>query len=269
MRPVNLIPSEERPGSRKPLRSGPLAYIVVGALAAAVIAITALVVLENSISDKKTEVTQLQAEQASITAKAQALSPYTQFATVREQRLATVTELANSRFDWARILHELSLVIPANVQLTSLAGNVSPGAGGGGGGVGLRSQIAGPALEMVGCTTSQAAVAAFIEAVKDIDGVTRVGVPSSSMSGGAGGEGNATAAGACSAGGAAQFQLVAAFDAAPVPTEEVGGEVAPEAATPEASSESSTETTSSESSESTSSESTSTETSSSEEGEAE
>ena len=38
------------------------------------------------------------------------------------------------------------------------------------------------------------------------------------MSGGAGG-GNATAAGACSAGGAAQFQLVAAFDAAPVPTE--------------------------------------------------
>jgi Tfp pilus assembly protein PilO/Tfp pilus assembly protein PilN len=210
MRPVNLIPPEERAGSRKPLRSGPLAYMVVGALAAAVIAITALVVTENSISDKKAEVTALQAEQAQITAKAKALSPYTQFAAVREQRLATVTELANSRFDWARILHELSLVMPADVQLTSLAGNVSAGAGGGGGaGVGLRSGIAGPALEMVGCASGQAGVAAFIEAVKDIDGVTRVGIQGSSISGGAEGEGNATAAGACNAGGTAQFQLVA------------------------------------------------------------
>ena len=254
MRPVNLIPPEERPGSRRPLRSGPLAYIVVGALAAAVIAITALVLTENSISEKKSEVTQLQAEQAQITAKAQALSAYTQFDTVSEQRLATVTELADSRFDWPRILHELSLVIPANVQLTSLAGNVAPGAAAtGGGGVGLRSGIAGPALEMVGCTTNQAAVASFIEALKDIDGVTRVGFQGSSM--GTGG-GNATTAGNCEGGGA-QFQLVAAFDAAPVASVEAGGEVAPETADPEASAESGAETTSSESSESSSSESSS------------
>jgi Tfp pilus assembly protein PilN len=261
MRPVNLIPAEERPGSRKPLRSGPLAYMLVGALAAAVIAITALVVTENSISDKKAEVTQLEAEGAQITAKAQALSPYTQFASVREQRLATVTELADSRFDWARILHELSLVIPPDVQLTSLAGNATAGAGGVG--VGLRSQIAGPALEMIGCASGQAGVAAFIEAVKGIDGVTRVGVPSSSISGGAGGEGNATAAGTCSAGGTAQFQLVAAFDAAPVAPTESTEAIAPEAATPEATSESA-ETTSTESSESES-----TEAAPSEEGEAE
>ena len=253
MRPVNLIPSEERPGSRKPLRSGPLAYIVVGALAAAVIALTALVVTENSISDKKAEVAQLQAEQTQITAKAQELSAYTQFDTVSEQRLATITELADSRFDWPRILHELSLVIPANVQLTSLAGNVAPGAGAsGGGGVGLRSGIAGPALELVGCTDSQADVAAFIEALKTIDGVTRVGFQGSSMSDGGG---NATTAGSCEADGA-QFQLVAAFDAAPVVNVEAGG-VAPEATTPETSSESGAEATSSESSESTSSESSS------------
>ena len=256
MRPINLIPPEERPGSRRPLRSGPLAYIVVGALAAAVIAITALVVLGNSISEKKAEVTGLQAEAAQITAKAQALTAYTQFDTVSEQRLATITELANSRFDWPRILHELSLVMPANVQLTSLAGNVAPGVGtAGGAGVGLRAGVAGPALEMVGCTTSQASVAAFIEALRDIDGVTRVGFQGSSMSGGGA---NATSAGSCESGGA-QFQLVAAFDAAPVASVEAGGEVAPEAATPETTSESSTETTSTESSESTSTESVSAE----------
>jgi Tfp pilus assembly protein PilN len=248
MRPVNLIPPEERPGSRKPLRSGPLAYIVVGALAAAVIAITALVVTENSISDKKAEVTQLEAEQAQITAKAQELSAYTQFDTVSEQRLATITELADSRFDWPRILHELSLVIPANVQLTSLSGNVSSGTAAGGAGVGLRSAVAGPALEMVGCTTSQAGVADFIEALKTIDGVTRVGFQGSSMNSSGG---NATTAGSCASDGA-QFQLVAAFDAAPVATVEAGGEVAPEVTAPEETAEGGAETTSGESSESTS-----------------
>jgi Tfp pilus assembly protein PilN len=254
MRPVNLIPPEERAGSRKPLRSGPLAYIVVGALAAAVIAITALVVTENSVSEKKSEVASLEAEQAQLTAKAQELSAYTQFQTVSERRLATITELANSRFDWPRILHELSLVLPANVQLTSLAGNVSPGVAAGGAGVGLRSGIAGPALEMVGCTTSQAAVAEFIEALKDIDGVTRVGFQGSSMGNGT----SATAAGSCESGGA-QFQVVAAFDAAPVVNVEEGGATAPETTSPEASAESSAEATSSESSESESSESASSE----------
>jgi hypothetical protein len=114
----------------------------------------------------------------------------------------------------------------------------------------MRAQIAGPALEMVGCTTSHAGVAAFIEAVKDIDGVTRVGVQGSSMTGGAGGGGNATAAGSCEGGGSAQFQMVAAFDAAPVPPSVSGEALGSEVPTPEASAE----VTSSESSEATSDE---------------
>ena len=34
MRPVNLIPRGPAPAARKPMRGGPLAYIVVGALVA-------------------------------------------------------------------------------------------------------------------------------------------------------------------------------------------------------------------------------------------
>jgi Tfp pilus assembly protein PilN len=245
MRPVNLIPPEERPGGRKPLRSGPLAYIVVGALAAAVIAMTVLVVTENKIADSKAEVATLQHEQAQLTAKAQALSAYTQFAKVREQRLATITSLADSRFDWERVLHELALIMPADVQLTNLAGSASGGAGGAG--ISIRSQVAGPALEMVGCAAGQPAVADFIEAVKSIDGVTRVGIQTSTMNGGEGGE-NATSAGTCGSGRSAQFQLVAAFDAAPVPSatgEEIAPEPAPSESTEEGT-EATTETTSAE-----------------------
>jgi Tfp pilus assembly protein PilN len=224
MRPVNLIPTEERPGGRRPLRSGPLAYIVVGALAAAVIALTAVVVTESKIADRKDEVARLTQEQAGIEAKAQALATYTQFSTVREQRLATVTSLADSRFDWERVLDELSLLLPADIQLTSLAGSASAESGSSGGaGVGMRGQIAGPALELVGCAPSQPDVANFIEALKGIDGVTRVGMQESSLSGG-----NASTTGGCGGGRTAQFQMVAAFDAAPVPpsaTAEAGAAV--------------------------------------------
>jgi Tfp pilus assembly protein PilN len=251
MRPVNLIPKEERPGGHKPLRAGPLAYILIGALAAALIAITALVVTEGNVSDGKTEVAQLEAEQVSLTAKAQSLSAYTEFATVREQRLATLTSLANSRFDWSRVLHELSLVIPTDVQLTALAGSGSPvEAAKNGAGIGLRTPVAGPALELVGCARRQSGVAGLIEALKDIDGVTRVGVQGSTTSSESSG-GNATTASTCGVKDAAQFQMVVAFDAAPVEAAE-GVEVAPEATAE--STEASTETESSESSETTSEE---------------
>jgi Tfp pilus assembly protein PilN len=247
MRPVNLIPPEERPGGRKPLRSGPLAYIVVGAFALALIAITALIVTNSKISDRKSEVTQLESRQTTLEAKATALAPYNQFTSVREQRQATITSLAQSRFDWERVLTELSLVIPPDVQLSSLDGSAAAGVATSGAGGAMRMSIPGPAFEIVGCAPSQAAVAEFIEALKEIDGVTRVGM--SSSTGGESESGGAASASTCEAGGQNfQFAMVAGFDAAPVPQVEGSEEeVAPEAA-PEG------ESTSSESTESTSSE---------------
>lgn len=227
MRPVNLIPKEERPGGRRPLREGPLAYIVVGALALAVIGVTALVVTNTKVSERQTEVTRLQSEKANLQSKAAALASYTQFSSVRKQRVQTVSELADSRFDWHRVLDELGLLMTDNVELTSLYGSVAPGASSASGSISLRGDIAGPALEMSGCADSQAAVAGFIETVKQIEGVTRVAVPTSST----GSEGvNAGTAG-CPA-STTQFQLVAGFDAAPVTPAATGGEeVTPEATT--------------------------------------
>jgi Tfp pilus assembly protein PilN len=215
MRPVNLIPPEERLGKRPPMRGGPLAYIVVGALAAALIGIAVLVVTGNQISDSKAEVVQLEGEKATVEARAQALDAYQQFHSVREQRVATVTSLADSRFDWERVMRELALVLPSDVWLTNLTATASPQAAPtGGGSVSLRASIPGPALELIGCARSQDAVAGFVQALKDIDGVTRVGLPSSSLGGGAGGGSTCQTRGFI-----AQFQMVAAFDAAPVASE--------------------------------------------------
>jgi Tfp pilus assembly protein PilN len=251
MRPVNLIPQEERRGEHAAMRSGPLVYIAVGVLVVALAGVSALVLTNNEIADRKDEVAQLRREDAAAQARAERLSPYVQFRTLHDQRIATVTSLADSRFDWERVMRELSLVLPADVWLTGLNASVAPGvtledasSGGDSSAAGLRAAAPGPALEMSGCAAGQDAVAGFVTVLKDIDGVTRVGVQSSALGeagGGAGiaGEGAGGGESDCRTRGfIAQFALVAAFDAAPVPPG-VGTEEEAVAAPVEESSESS------------------------------
>jgi Tfp pilus assembly protein PilN len=218
MRPVNLIPKEDRPGGRKPTRSGPLAYVVVGALVAALLGVTALVVTDNKISDLNGEVVQIEGEVSEAEAKARSLASYVQFHSVREQRVATVTSLADSRFDWERVMRELALILPPGVWLTSLTATANPAvAPAGGSSVPLRSSIPGPALSLVGCASSHDAVAGFVQALKDIDGVTRVGVESSSVGGAEGASADSGGGSGCATRDfIAQFQMAVAFDAAPV-----------------------------------------------------
>jgi Tfp pilus assembly protein PilN len=234
MRPVNLIPKEDRPGSRRPMRGGPIAYIFVGALVAALLGMTALVVTGNQISDLNQEIVQVEGEVSVAEAKASALASYTQFHNVREQRVATITSLADSRFDWERVMRELALVLPGNVWLTNLTATANPQVTPDGAAtVALRTSVAGPALALIGCAHSQDAVAGFVQALKDIDGVTRVGVQGSSL-------GGASTANSGSSGSAtcqtrdfiAQFQMVVAFDAAPVASAATATEAAPPVAAP-------------------------------------
>ena len=187
MRPVNLIPVEERPGEHGPMRSGPVVYIVVGALVAALVGVTAMVLTGNQISESKAEVVRLHREDAAASARAQRLAAYTSFRTLSEQQVATVTSLADSRFDWERVMRELALVLPGDVWLVNLTATARPkrlarlGQRRRDSGGGLRSSIPGPALQLSGCAVTHDGVAGLVVALKDIDGVTRVGVESSAL----------------------------------------------------------------------------------------
>lgn len=234
MRPVNLIPPEQRRGTAAASRTGPLAYALVGLLCVALLGVVALVVTGNQIADREAEAAELAAEERELQAEAERLRGYTEFRFARLARLATVKSLAESRFDWERVMRELSLVLPSNVWLTSLSGSVSAEVSAeGSSGSSLRSGIAGPALSMDGCATGQDAVAGFITALRDIDGVTRVGfesseLPEESEGGGSGGGGGGGGGGEeCRTRSfIAQFNVVVAFDAAPVPLS-ADSEVAP------------------------------------------
>ena len=224
MRAVNLIPEEDRRGGG-PARAGLLSYFLLGALVAVLAGVTLLVLTGNQISEREAEVAQLKEESAATAARADSLRAFADFSAIQQERTATVTALAQSRFDWERVLRELALVLPDNVWLTELEGSVSPD-------VELedtvdittRPSIAGPALELIGCTVSQEAVGAFAATLGEIDGVTRVSVaqserPEQSTQGSSSGSssGSQTAEDCRTRDFITRFEIVAAFDAVPAP----------------------------------------------------
>jgi Tfp pilus assembly protein PilN len=239
MRPVDLRPTEEK-GARgsSPLgaRTGGVPYALIAGLALAVLGAAAWGLNTKSISDKEAELAALEQEERQAAAKAQALGPYAQFRAAQEQRSATVSSLAQSRFDWERVMRELSLVIPSDVWLVELTGTVAPGVTvAEGTEINARQTVAGPALSLIGCASSQDSVASFVNALEDIDGVTRVGVtaserPELSASGG-GSEGSDQ--GDCRTRDFIfRFEMVIGFDEVPAPATAQTAPSVPPAAAP-------------------------------------
>src|ERR671931_522179 len=181
MRPVNLIPPEERRGEKAPTRTGPLPYVIVAVLAAALIAVTVTVLTSNQLSERKAEKASLESQVAEAQAQAKRVQSCADFATLQQAREQTVTSLAESRFDWERVLRELAIVIPDDVWLTGLTGTASPDVAVDSGGTSssTRDSVPGPALEIIGCGASHEAVARFGSALEEMDGVTRVAIESS------------------------------------------------------------------------------------------
>ncbi len=181
MRPINLIPMEQRRGTaRGPgARTSVGVYAVLGVLGAAVVCVLAFVMVSNSISSKTDKLSEVQTQAQSEKQVADALRPYGQFADLQRARYQQITSLTTGRFDWERALRQLSLAIPENVYLLTVAATESPDveidAGGSGGDVtNLREKTTAPAFAMTGCTYSQHAVARMMTRMRNLDDVTEV-----------------------------------------------------------------------------------------------
>jgi Tfp pilus assembly protein PilN len=180
MRAVNLIPSDQQRGAGGAAgKSGGGAYILLGALALLVVLASAYVVSDTSVKDKKSQLAAVSQQAAAAEAKAQSLTSYTKFASIRAKRVDTVAQLAASRFDWAHALREVARVLPENAWLTSLTATTSSTVNVGTGGSSLRGALNVPAIQVQGCTTSQSSVAKLIARLRLIDGVQRVSLEDS------------------------------------------------------------------------------------------
>jgi Tfp pilus assembly protein PilN len=177
MKAVNLIPAEERRGGSAGGRSGNAAYVVLGVLAVLVVMAAAWTLTGKAVNDRKAKLADVQQQASAAEAQASRLAAYSAFSDLRKKRSETVASIARSRFDWAHVMHEVARVIPSDTHLTSLAGSVAPDAtapNGGGSALQLRGSSPGPAIDIVGCASSQANVSRMISRLRLIDGVEHV-----------------------------------------------------------------------------------------------
>jgi Tfp pilus assembly protein PilN len=225
MRAVNLIPEGERKGAGGAAgKSGGAAYVLLGALALFVVMAAAYTLSGKSVDEKKADLARVSQQADAAQARAAQLSAYTRFTDLRTKRVQTVSQLAQSRFDWAHALREVARVIPENAWLTQLVGTVTTGVNTSGGGTGagaLRNALPVPAIEISGCTTSQSSVAKVLARLRMIDGVQRVSLADSVKADvdgiGGGGSGGGAGGADCRAGNSRfpLFNAVVFFEARP------------------------------------------------------
>ncbi len=233
MRAFNLIPAEERGGGggSGAGKSGGGAFVVLGLLG--LLAIFALLYgsARHQISSRRGEVATLNAQAQVAQAQAARLAPYVSFMALHEQRMQAVSQLVDSRFDWAHAFHEIGRVLPKDASLASISGTIA----GASGAAATPSASAAPAatpsssaastassvtsatpagsvpsFTLSGCATSQSEVALTLDHLRLIDGVSEVTLQSSTKGTGSGGGG----AGGC-AGSDPVFAMQVAFEPLP------------------------------------------------------
>jgi len=226
MRAVNLLPPDLRSGPKGVApavptgveNSGAGAFVVLGVLAFAVVALAAYVLAGNTVKDRKAELAAVTAKSAIVTRQVASLKPYADFESVANARVQTVKDLAGSRFDWEQALRDLSRAVPSDVTLASFKGDLGAGQGASSSGSPLRAALTAPAITLTGCTYSQTKVAALMARLRNIDGVTRVSLSKSDKEAtatGSGSDRNApSATGFCGRNDVPAFELVVFFEGA-------------------------------------------------------
>lgn len=207
MRAVNLIPSEQRQDSGSLAgRSQGAAIAVLGLMAGIAILAVLYGVASHQVSTREAEATQLQARAQQAQSQASRLAPYTSFVGMREQRAKDISTLVASRFDWPQAFQELARVLPATASLSAVSGVIgttpsatlaatsaaahSASSSAAASSASASSAVTSatppgstPVFTITGCATSQSEVAATLERLRLITGVSEVNLQSSSKSG--------------------------------------------------------------------------------------
>jgi Tfp pilus assembly protein PilN len=180
MRAVNLLPADLRGAVKAPAPVTPApeenggstgAFFALGALALCVLGLAGYILTTNDIKQAESDLAALDARSQVLVAETARLKPYADFAALAQARVTTVNDLAGQRFDWEGAFRDLARALPDDVSVQTLGGTISSAAGGGNP---LRASINAPAIELVGCTSSQNAVARMMARLRAVNGVTRV-----------------------------------------------------------------------------------------------
>jgi Tfp pilus assembly protein PilN len=212
MKAVNLIPTDQRRVQASGKGSGS-SYILLGVLATLLVMVAGYVFTANNATKRQNETVAAKAEADRLEAQAAQQKDFTNFAQIKETRLASVSTIAGTRFDWERFMRELSRVIPSGswVQTTdaSVTGTVAgaeattpaavPGA---------TAPVPQPKANLVGCTPDQSDAAQMMVRLRQLHRVSDVEL-NESVTQASGGEASVE-----NCGRLYQFDLIVTFDPA-------------------------------------------------------
>jgi Tfp pilus assembly protein PilN len=212
VRPVNLIPQDQR--RRTPSEgSGRGAHAVLGVLAVLLAMAVVYVLTANSVTEKNSQAEEARVEAEQLEAQAVQKESFTDFAEIAQTRAASVAAVANTRFDWERLMRELSRVMPDGSWLTgasaSATGSTDPGAAPADPAAAAAPAAGTPSATLTGCTPKHSDVARMMVRLRQLHRVVDVSLTQSSR-------GEAATAGAAidSCGDNTSFDLTLTFDAA-------------------------------------------------------
>ena len=176
MKAVNLIPTDQRRAQASGAQAGS-SYVVLGVLAVLLLMAVAYVFTSNNVNSRTSDAAAAKSEADQLEAQVAARGAYTNFSQLKEQRIASVRTVADTRFDWERLMRELSRVMPSGswIQATdaSVTGNVT-------GSDAVATTTTGqpvaaqPKANLVGCTPDQSDVAAMMVRMRQLHRVSDV-----------------------------------------------------------------------------------------------
>jgi Tfp pilus assembly protein PilN len=166
VRAVNLLPEQHRrrpAGTYAPKGS---AYGLIGLLAVLLVMAGVYTVTSNQVNDRTTRAAEASQEADGYEARVRALGAYGNFRLTKETRLASVKQLASSRFDWERYLREVSALLPAgtwlqeaNASVTGQAAGSTPTS---------TTEPAQPSANLKGCAPKQSDVANLMVRLRQV-----------------------------------------------------------------------------------------------------
>jgi Tfp pilus assembly protein PilN len=214
MKAVNLLPEKHRP-RQSTGGSGKGGYVVLGVLGAVLVGVLVYVMTLNSINDSKSQITQATIEAARLNEEANSLGPYGDFAKIKTERVQSVMQLAQDRFDYERLVRELAHVLPPDVWLVNAsASSTADGSSSGASSTppaaaappatgAADTAAAAPTLLLQGCARDQTQVAVTIVRLRELQGATDVSLDHSTRGQATNGAAPAAAASSGSSGGGA------------------------------------------------------------------
>jgi Tfp pilus assembly protein PilN len=220
MKAVNLIPNDQRRAQGSGAQAGS-SYIVIGVLVTLLAMVAGYVLTSNKVTKNKNDAAAAKAEADSLEAEIAQRGAFTNFSQIKETRLASVSGVAETRFDWERLMRELSRVMPSGTWLqttdASVTGEVA--------GAEASTPVAGavvapqPKVNLVGCTPDQSDVAGMMVRLRQLHRVSDVELNQSSTQLSATGDASVD-----NCGRNYQFDLLVSFSPTPPQTEAPHGE---------------------------------------------